>query len=493
MSKLLFNLRLFMDGMQLRKLLFLFVIYSFFIPPAQAEFNTWTEYKSPHFRLYSDLDKAQVESALLDFEVFRATLIELLHLDNKDFVPVDIYAFKSQNDYEKIQPNRKVDGYFQDTFRGPVMVIGPGKLRQLNLSTLYHEYLHYLVRVNSSFKYPRWFDEGIAELYSSLEYDEDFVVIGKMAERAAGKYANSSLLDLESLLTQTNISSASSNMIRKFYSTSWIFVHFLQFSSVNGFDDYRASLTQFLNLYNKGVTPLIAFEQSFSVSLDELQKQLERYNRKRILYAKRFAKPQVTLNYQSNELNQGQLYANMSHLAYSTGQKKNSDRFLEQALTLNNPKALSVKSFLLVRERKTAKALTLLEKLARTKGLDAEVYLNVGQAYKELARRLPKRKDEMRRLAIYYLEQAKKLGGYSQTQVFLADLYWQTGDTQKVSDEIIAAVALMPSNIRLNYLAGSYMVKLKNKVYARFFLGNVINWSKNPKQIAQAQLWLASL
>jgi hypothetical protein len=51
----------------------------------------------------------------------------------------------------------------------------------------------------------------------------------------------------------------------------------------------------------------------------------------------------------------------------------------------------------------------------------------------------------------------------------------------------------MPANLYLNFVAGSYMVKIKNKPYANFFLGNVINWSKDPKQIAQAQTWLASL
>lgn len=474
-------------------LLLLLLQFLFFAFSVRAEFSTWTEFKSSHFRLYSDLDKQQVESALLDFEVFRATLVELLHLDNKNFAPVDIYVFKSQNDYATIQPNRKVSGFFMDTVRGPVMVVGPGNLRKLDLSTLYHEYLHYLLRVNSSFRYPRWFDEGIAELYSSLEYDENYVVIGKMANRAAGKYANSGLLDLKSLLTQTDIMSASNNIIQKYYSTAWLFVHFLQFSSVNGFEDYNDSLTKFLNLYNKGMAPIEAFEQSFAVSIDELQKQLERYNRKRILYAKRFTIPEFSLDYQSEELSQGLLYANMSHLAFSKGQRKSSDRFLQQALELNEPKALSVKSFLLVRQGKTTQALTLLDGLVRTKNLDAEVYLNIGQAYKELIKRLPKRNDEMRRLAIYYLEQAKKKGRFSQTQVFLADLYWQIGEYQKSSEEIIAAVSLMPSNIYLNYRAGSYMVKMKNKEYAHFFLGNVINWSKNSQQIAQAKIWLESL
>jgi hypothetical protein len=161
-----------------------------------------------------------------------------------------------------------------------MMVIGPGELRQLNLSTLYHEYLHYLVRANSSFRYPPWFDEVTAELYSSMEYDDDFVIIGNMANRAAGKYTNSKLLDLKTLLSKSNIRPASSKVIGQYYSTTWLFVHFLQYSSANGFDDYRDSLTQFLSLYNKGVGPLAAFEQSLSVSLEEIQKQLASYNRK---------------------------------------------------------------------------------------------------------------------------------------------------------------------------------------------------------------------
>ena len=86
-----------MDGMILRTLLLLLVLQIGYVASAYAEFNTWTEYKSQNFTLYSDLDKTAVEKALIDFEVFRATLFEVLHLDkNKAFIPVDIYAFKSQ-------------------------------------------------------------------------------------------------------------------------------------------------------------------------------------------------------------------------------------------------------------------------------------------------------------------------------------------------------------------------------------------------------------
>jgi hypothetical protein len=85
------------------------------------------------------------------------------------------------------------------------------------------------------------------------------------------------------------------------------------------------------------------------------------------LYAQRFAKPAVILDYQSKELAQGKLYANMSHLAFSSGQQEHSENFCQQVLKLNNPKALSVNSFLLVRKDKTTEALAVLDALVRTK------------------------------------------------------------------------------------------------------------------------------
>ncbi len=476
--------------MTLRALLLLLLLLISYIGSAQAKLGQWTQYKSQNFTLYSDRDKSDVEKALRDFEVFRASIFEVLNLDkSKTYVPVDIYAFRRKKDFGLIKPKGNVAGYFQITARGPVMVIGPGNLRKLDLSILYHEYIHYLVRVNSSFNYPRWFNEGTAELYSSLDYDDDFVIIGKVARLAPSK--NSRLMDLKRLLTKTDIH-LSGNSAFQYYSSAWLLVHFLQFSGSNGFDDYNASLFQFLNLYNEGVEPLKAFEESFPVSLEELQKQLKRYSLKRQFSAMRMPKPKINLDYTAEQLDQGQLYANMSHLAFSMGLEESSTDFLEQALKLNNAKALSVKAYLLGREGKTEESLSILDTLIRTKGIEPWVYLNIGQAYKELMKHMSERKDEMRRLAVYYLGLAKKQGSFSQTQVLLADLYWGNDEKEKAAESIIDAVVIMPSNVYVNFLAGSYMVELKNEPYARFFLNNVINWSKNPEHIAQAQKWLDS-
>lgn len=470
--------------------LFLVFLLIFCIDTAHAKLGQWTEYKSENFTFYSDLDKDDVEKALMDFEVFRASLFDVLNLDtSRNYEPVDIYAFRRQKDFGLIKPKGNVAGYFQITVRGPVMVIGPGNLRKLDLSTLFHEYIHYLVRVNSSFNYPRWFNEGTAELYSSLDYDDDHVIIGKVAGLAPSQTTR--LMDIKRLLTKTNIQ-PKGHGIYQYYSSAWLFVHFLQFSGANGFDDYNESLIKFLNLYNEGVEPLKAFEQAFPIGLEEMQKQLKQYSRKRQFSAMQIAKPEVDTSFDAKPVERGQLHANLSHLAFSVGRQKSSDDLLDQALTLSNPKALSVKAFLLTREGKTDEALAILDSLIRMKDIEPWVYLNIGQAYKELMEPMTERRDEMRRLAMYYLGLAKKYGRYSQTQVLLADLYWQNGEKNKAAEAIIDAVVLMPSNVYTNFLAGSYMVELNNKPYARFFLNNVINWSNNQEHITKAQQWLSS-
>ncbi len=480
-----------MDRRMLRLLSLFLLLSSGFISFAHAKLENWNEYKSQNFTLYSDLDKSDVEKALTDFEIFRTTLFEVLNLDkSRTFVPVEVYAFKDYKDYDLVKPGRNVAGFFTPTTRGPIMVVGPGRLSDLDLNTLYHEYLHYLVRTNSSFRYPGWFDEGIAELYSSVEYNDEIVIIGnpsRLKPRTQTK-----LLDLETLLTINRSTLTGGKLTGRYYATAWLFTHFLRFSGDNGFDDYNASLNQFLILYNQGIKPLEAYKQSFAVSLDEMQKKLRRYRRKLRLSALSMTKPEINLDYQSQAMEQGQLYANLSSLAFSVGQQETSTKLLQQAMKLNNAKALSVNAFLLVREDKTEEAIALLDELVRRKNLSAEALLNIGQAYKELSERLSERQEEMRRLATYYLERSKKSGSYSQTLVFLADLYWQAGEKEKAAEEIIGAVSLLPSSTYFNLIAGSYMVELKNEAYARFFLGNVINWSNDPKQIEQAQLGLAS-
>ena len=59
----------------------------------------------------------------------------------------------------------------------------------------------------------------------------------------------------------------------------------------------------------------------------------------------------------------------IEHLAFSSGQQEHSENFCQQVLKLNNPKALSVNSFLLVRKDKTTEALAVLDAIVCKKNL----------------------------------------------------------------------------------------------------------------------------
>jgi tetratricopeptide (TPR) repeat protein len=478
-----------------RHLTFLLLSLLFWNFPASADFSDFSKYHTAHFDFYSDLDKEQVDSVLEQFEVFRAAVYYQLQLDpEKAVVPVSIYVFKNQRDYDLLKPKRNVVGFFRNTVRGPLMIVGPTGMSEGKLNVLFHEYVHFLLRATQNFSYPTWYEEGLAELYSSIEITADGVVIGGLIGRRLAKTTNANFVELEELLTTTNVDlDKNSRQIDRFYGTSWLLSHFLSFGHINGFVDYRQNLSEFLILQNQGVEPLTAFEKTFPISLDELQKQLKQYNRIRVLKAALIKLPPIDSSIKVSKVEQGQMYANMSHLAFSSGNSEDSTLFLNKALELQNLQARSVKSFLLVRAGEYQQAKVQLDSIVQSKDKDPEVLLNIGQAYMELAVKQSKQRDEMNRLAMYYLQQATEQGSEAQAHVFLARLYWQAGQQQNAVDEIAKALKIMPSDVALNFYAGEYMAKLNNKVLAKRFLGNVVHWSQSKYLADKASGLLSAL
>lgn len=72
------------------------------------------------------------------------------------------------------------------------------------MQTVFHEYIHYLVKATGLVNYPTWFNEGIAEFYATIQIKPDHVVIGNTLKRRASKNAGSKLIKLDPLMSETN-------------------------------------------------------------------------------------------------------------------------------------------------------------------------------------------------------------------------------------------------------------------------------------------------
>ncbi|HLW85469.1 MAG TPA: hypothetical protein VKR60_09670 [Candidatus Sulfotelmatobacter sp.] len=143
--------------------------------------SPWLEIHSTHFTVITDAGEKKGREVALRFEQMRAVFAGLLGKEKlHQPVPVTILAFKSDKTYYQLAPLRQgkpidVPGFFlpgedQDFFVLNVFEDEPWR-------AVAHDLAHMLLNAN----YPPaqgWFDEGLAEYFSSVRVDNKQVEIG---------------------------------------------------------------------------------------------------------------------------------------------------------------------------------------------------------------------------------------------------------------------------------------------------------------------------
>jgi len=151
------------------------------IPAPAASEPPWLEIHSAHFTVVTDAGEKKGREVALRFEQMRAVFANLLTKDRLNQpVPLTIFAFKNDKTYYQLAPLRRGQ---------PIDVPGfllPGEDQDfiaLNLSqeepwrAVAHDFAEMLLNYN----YPPaqgWFDEGLAEYFSSIRVDDKQVEIG---------------------------------------------------------------------------------------------------------------------------------------------------------------------------------------------------------------------------------------------------------------------------------------------------------------------------
>jgi tetratricopeptide (TPR) repeat protein len=150
-------------------------------PAMAAEPSPWLEIHSAHFTVITDAGDKKGREVALRFEQMRAVFASLLTKDRLNQpLPLTILALKNDKPYYQIAPLRQgqpidVPGFFL-----------PGEDQNYIVLNLFeaepwravaHDLAHMLLNYN----YPPaqgWFDEGLAEYFSSLRVDNKQVEIG---------------------------------------------------------------------------------------------------------------------------------------------------------------------------------------------------------------------------------------------------------------------------------------------------------------------------
>jgi hypothetical protein len=212
-----------------------------------AEPSPWLEIHSTHFTVITDAGEKKGQEVALRFEQMRAIFAVLLMKERlHEPLPLTILAFKNDKDYYLTAPLRQgqpidVPGFFLPGDDQNFIVLN--LLQEESWRAVTHAFAHLLLNYN----YPEvqgWFDEGLAEYFSSIRLDDKKYEIGgdpelqsasvstspkSLTELLGGESGGQSWLALPALLTtkpdNSNYVESTHNTL--FYAQSWITMHYL--------------------------------------------------------------------------------------------------------------------------------------------------------------------------------------------------------------------------------------------------------------------------
>jgi hypothetical protein len=246
------------------------------LTPASAREREFVELTTPGYVVVSDLSEAKTRRIALDVANFQAIIA--LFTNARDLtprVPTRIYALSARDWEEYAKPWRDAGGVFYDTAFANDMVLDAQSYGSEMYRIVFHEYTHYAVSNNSTYEYPAWFEEGLAEVLSTVEFNNKVVMIGKVPVDRWITIDQSAWLPLETVFAVKHSSPEyhSHRVTPAFYAQSWALLHYAIFE--------KPLLMKGLNAYVRALTDGRSNEEAFSktvgVDYGELDKELRAY------------------------------------------------------------------------------------------------------------------------------------------------------------------------------------------------------------------------
>lgn len=260
--------------------------------PAKVSKAKWYYVETDNFSIVADVSKKNAAKLAQNLEKFRS----LVALANEGSFPVKarpvkVFVTDSDQNYKLLtsynQRLKYTGGFFRDTINGNYAVMRYHG--SSSVSTLFHEYTHYLTANITNRNLPLWYSEGLAEFLGEMEFRRDNVVLYAMINKYHLAWIDRmQWLDTEKLF-RTRYFDRKNRKDRKntalIYSMSWLAVHYFRSDP-----ELSKQLKQYLYLTQDGVDEAEALQQSMGITFKELNALLKSYSRKR-----RFKYTEITL------------------------------------------------------------------------------------------------------------------------------------------------------------------------------------------------------
>ncbi|HET9712267.1 MAG TPA: DUF1570 domain-containing protein, partial [Pyrinomonadaceae bacterium] len=279
-------------------------------------------------------------------------------------VPTTVVVFKSDSSYGPFKPKPDVAGYFQPGEDvNYITLTTEVRGEQDPFSVIFHEYIHLLVE-NTFPNVPVWFNEGLAEYYSTFSISDDQkVVLGKPISNHVFLLRDSRMLPLRTLFEVDHKSPYYNESEKQsiFYAQSWALMHYF----IIGKSGRSEKLIYFINLLNSKVPMEEAFQKAFQMPFETMERELREYikqSRYNILKGQFEGKFDNTVT-AATTLTEAEAQAYLGDLLFHS-HRKDAYTYLEKALKLDPNLAMAHASLGMAyfHEGKTKEARASLER-----------------------------------------------------------------------------------------------------------------------------------
>ena len=333
--------------------------------------DNWRSVRTNHLFVIGNADAEKLRQVAVWLEYFHRAFGRVVSRNVIDSsVPTTVIVFRDDASFLPFKPlyqgrPANLAGFFQagEDVNYIAISLDPGDRDPF--STAFHEYVHLHVRDNIP-EAPLWLNEGLAELYGSLQFSGGEALLG-----APLPYAR--FLRQHELLPLNTLFSIGSNSEHYneadktgiFYGQSWALVHYLMLGDRNRQDQFKS----FLNRISQGETSAKALEGAFGASLDVIEQEFNAYVRRGDFAPQRLGglgDPQTTAYtaMQRTSLSEGEANYYLGDLLLHIGREADAERYFKQAIAIEPGfvPAHEALGILSVHQRRYADAKKYLEK-----------------------------------------------------------------------------------------------------------------------------------
>jgi tetratricopeptide (TPR) repeat protein len=370
---------------------------------------------------------------------------------------------------------------------------------------IFHESVHLLVN-NKVRSLPSWFNEGLAEYYSTLYFlpekqpGDKRVAFGKPLLHHLIKLRENKLLPLETVFSVDQSSPFYNEADKRsmFYAESWALIHYLTHGRSG---ERQPQLARFLGLLAARLPVADSFKQAFGTDYASLERELKDYVRQDRYPAKvvSFEEPAGTnTDSKIEQLSEAQALTYLGDLLMHTNRFADAEKHLQKALTLAPELSMANASLgvLRLRQGDVAAAKGLLQKAIAG---DQNNYLAQYYYADALSR---EEMDSESNVSSYPAESVARMRkalnkaievapGFPEPYRLLAfvNLVTNTQITESVG-LVEKAIALSPSRLDFSFVLAQVQLRRKDYKAAQLTLQQVIAGNPTPQMRVQAEVML---